>query len=174
MAATFPFTSPYEPGQRRADVRGLPMGTVTLLFTNIEGSTRLLQQLGERYPNLLAQCPQFLRALFQQWNGYEVDTQGDSFFVAFTRATDAVAADAQRVLASHSWPKAIAVRVRMGLHTGEPERFSENYVGLDVHYAARIISAAHSGQVLLSQTTRDLVGKGQHTALIPHDGAGEG
>jgi predicted ATPase/class 3 adenylate cyclase len=137
----------------------LPMGTVTLLFTDMEGSTRLIQQVGKRYPDLLAQCRQLLRTMFQQWNGYEVDTQGDSFFVAFARATDAVAAatDAQRALASHSWPEGIAVRVRMGLHTGEPECFAENYVGLDVHHAERIKSAGHGGQVLLSQTTRDLV-----------------
>ena len=148
-----------EPEHRQSSRRDLPTGTITLLFTDIEGSTRLLQQLGDRYPDMLAQCRQLLRAMFQQWNGYEVDTQGDSFFVAFARATDAVAAaaDAQRALVSHFWPGGIAVRIRMGLHTGEPERFSENYVGLDVHHAARIMSAGHGGQVLLSQTTHDLV-----------------
>jgi predicted ATPase/class 3 adenylate cyclase len=137
----------------------IPRGTVTLLFTDMEGSTRLLQQVGKGYPDILAQCRQLLRTAFQQWNGYEVDTQGDSFFVTFARATDAVAAavDAQRALASYSWPEGIAVRVRMGLHTGEPDRFSESYVGLDVHHAARIKSAGHGGQVLLSKTTRDLV-----------------
>jgi class 3 adenylate cyclase len=96
MAATSPFASPNEPEQRRAKKRDLPTGTVTLLFTDIEGSTRLLQQLGERYPDVLAQCRQLLRAIFQQWNGYEVDMQGDSFFVAFARATDAVAANERR------------------------------------------------------------------------------
>ncbi len=159
MAATSPFASPNESGQRRAGRRDLPAGTVTLLFTDIEGSTHLLQQMGESYANILAEHHQLLRTAFRGHHGHEVDTQGDSFFVAFTRATYAVAAaaDAQRALASHSWPEGIAVRVRMGLHTGEPERFSENYVGLDVHHAARIMSAAHGGQVLLSQTTRDLV-----------------
>jgi predicted ATPase/class 3 adenylate cyclase/DNA-binding CsgD family transcriptional regulator len=137
----------------------LPTGTVTLLFTDIEGSTHLLQQLGKQYDELLAQCRQLLRAAFQQWNGYEVDTQGDSVFVAFARATDALAAsvDGQRALAAHGWPDGVSVRVRMGLHTGEPVLSAENYVGLDVHRTARIMRSGHGGQVLLSQTTRDLV-----------------
>src|SRR6266566_3530983 len=137
----------------------LPMGTVTLLFTDMEGSTRLLQQVGERYTDLLEEYRQLLRAAFQWWNGHEVDTQGDAFFVAFARATDAVsgAVAAQRALASHVWPDGVVVRVRMGLHTGEPTLSSEGYTGLDVHLAARMMSAGHGGQVLLSQTTRDLV-----------------
>ncbi len=137
----------------------LPSGTVTLLFTDIEGSTRLLQQLGERYPGVLAECRQVLRGVFQEWNGHEVDTQGDAFFIVFARATDAVlaAADAQRALAAHAWPEGTVVRVRMGIHTGEPSRTSEGYVGLDLHRAARIMSAAHGGQVLLSQATATLV-----------------
>src|SRR5256886_5678199 len=137
----------------------LPMGTVTLLFTDMEGSTRLLQEVGERYTDLLEEYRQLLRAAFGRWNGNVVDTQGDAFFVAFARATDAVSAAvaAQRALASHVWPEGVVVRVRMGLHTGEPRLSSEGYTGLDVHYAARMMSAAHGGQVLLSQTTRDLV-----------------
>src|SRR3989454_3395419 len=137
----------------------LPRGTVTLLFTDMEGSTRLLQQLGERYTDLLEEYRQLLRAAFHQWNGNVVDTQGDAFFVAFARATDAVEASvaAQRALASHVWPEGVVVRVRMGLHTGEPRLSSEGYTGLDVHHAARMMSAGHGGQVLLSQTTRDLV-----------------
>jgi len=105
----------------------LPMGTVTLLFTDMEGSTRLLQQLGERYTVLLEEYRQLLHAAFQRWNGHEVDTQGDAFFVAFARARDAVsgAVAAQRALASHFWPEGVVVRVRMGLHTGEPTLFSE-------------------------------------------------
>ena len=140
-------------------MRELPTGTVTLLFTDMEGSTRLLQHLGERYSDVLAACRRLLRAAYHQHHGHEVDTQGDAFFVAFARATDAVSAAvaAQRALASHSWPEGVNVRVRMGLHTGEPERSIEGYVGLDVHRAARIMSAAHGGQVLLSQVTRDLV-----------------
>src|SRR5256885_11313745 len=144
---------------RRCCMRELPTGTVTLLFTDIEGSTRLLQQLGHRYDGILTECRQLLRAAFHRWNGYEVDTQGDAFFVAFARATDAVCAavEMQRALAAHPWPDGATVHVRMGLHTGEPQRSAEGYVGLDVHQAARIMSAAHGGQVVLSQTTRDLV-----------------
>ncbi len=128
-----------ETGQRPPSMPNLPRGTVTLLFTDIEGSTRLLQCLGERYPDVLAECRGLLRAAFHQHHGHEVDTQGDAFFVAFTRATDAISAavDAQRALASHPWPEGAAVRVRMGLHTGEPSLTSEGYVGLDVHRAAR-------------------------------------
>ena len=93
-----------------------------MLFTDIEGATRLLQQLGDRYASVLAECQRLLRATFQEWNGHEVDTQGDSFFVAFARATDAVLAvvEAQRALAAHPWPEGVAVRLRMGMHTGEP------------------------------------------------------
>jgi predicted ATPase/class 3 adenylate cyclase/DNA-binding CsgD family transcriptional regulator len=137
----------------------LPKGTVTFLFTDIEGSTHLQQQLGDRYAGVLEQCRQLLRAAFRVWNSHEVDTQGDAFFVAFARATDAVSAavDIQRALAAHAWPNGVIVRVRMGLHTGEPALGPEGYVGLDVARGARIMSAGHGGQVLLSQTTRDIV-----------------
>ncbi len=140
-------------------MRNLPTGTITLLFSDIEGSTHLLQQLGDAYADLLTKCRQLLRMAFRVYLGQEVDSQGDAFFVVFTRAADAVsaAANAQRTLASHPWPQGTAVRVRIGLHTGEPQLASEGYVGLDVHRAARIMSAGHGGQVLLSQTTRDLV-----------------
>ncbi len=140
-------------------MRELPTGTLTLLFTDIEGSTLLLQQVGHRYAGILTECRHLLRASFQRWNGYEVDTQGDAFFVAFARASDAVfaAVEMQRALAAHPWPDGAPVHVRMGLHTGEPQPSAEGYVGLDVHRAARIMSAGHGGQVLLSQTTRDLV-----------------
>lgn len=148
-----------EDEQMRSFLPDLPRGTVTLLFTDIEGSTRLLEQLGNGYALVLAECRHLLRVAFQRWSGREVDTQGDGFFVAFARASDAITAavDAQRVLASHSWPKGLAVRIRMGLHTGEPSLTAEGYVGLDVHRAARIMSAGHGGQVLLSQTTCNLV-----------------
>jgi len=139
--------------------RDLPTGTVTLLFTDIEGSTRLLQHLRERYADLLERCRRLLRATFQAWNGHEVDTQGDAFFVAFARATDALSAAVaiQRALFATTWPEGVQVRVRIGLHTGEPTRSAEGYLGLDVHRAARIMSAGHGGQVLLSQATRELV-----------------
>jgi predicted ATPase/class 3 adenylate cyclase/DNA-binding CsgD family transcriptional regulator len=137
----------------------LPTGTVTMLFTDIEGSTRLLQQLGEGYASVLSECRDLLRAAFREHRGHEVDTQGDAFFVAFARASDAISAvvAAQRALTTYAWPPGVVVRVRMGLHTGEPSLVSAEYSGLDVHQAARIMSAGHGEQVLLSQTTRDLV-----------------
>jgi len=140
-------------------VRQLPTGTLTLLFTDIEGSTLLLQQLGSSYAELLRECRSLLRAAFQQWNGYEVDTQGDAFFVVFERAADAISAAVtiQRALQNAVWPDGVSVRVRMGIHTGELQSTEEGYVGLDVHRAARIMSAAHGAQVLLSQATHTLV-----------------
>jgi len=136
-----------------------PSGTITFLFTDIEGSTRLLEKLGSQYADVLSEHHEILRASIQKWNGREVDTQGDAFFVTFTRALDAVqcAAEAQRALASHSWHQDENLRVRMGLHTGEPLIASTGYVGMDVHRAARIGDAGHGGQILLSQTTRELV-----------------
>lgn len=136
-----------------------PSGTVTFLFTDIQGSTRLLDTLGDRYAESLTEHHRILRAAIQKWNGTEMDTQGDAFFVTFTRALDAVncAAEAQRELSRHTWILDEPLRVRMGLHTGEPLIASTGYVGMDVHRAARIGDAGHGGQVLLSQTTRDLV-----------------
>jgi hypothetical protein len=119
----------------------------------------LLQQLGDAYAEVLADQRAMLRAAFAAWNGREIDTQGDAFFVVFTRANDALqaAVEAQRALAEHSWSLDAAVRVRMGLHTGEPWLGATGYTGMDVNRAARICAAGHGGQVLLSQTTRDLV-----------------
>src|SRR5579859_2054465 len=137
----------------------LPTGTVTLFFTDMEGSTRLLQRLGEHYAAVLADCRHLLRQVFTRYHGHEVDTQGDAFFVAFARATDAISAasDIQRALADHAWPDGASVRVRIGLHTGEPMLTADGYIGMDVHHAARIMSAGHGGQILLSPTTRQLV-----------------
>ncbi len=137
-----------------------PGGTVTFLFTDIEGSTGLLQRLGDDYTTVVADHRRLLREVFQRSDGREVDTQGDAFFYSFVRARDAVraAVDGQRALADHSWPQGAEVRVRMGLHTGEPTVGDEGYVGLDVVRAARICSAGHGGQILLSETTRALVG----------------
>lgn len=137
----------------------LPSGTVTFLFTDIEGSTRLLKRLGERYKDVLADQRRILRDVVEARGGREVDTQGDSFFFAFARANAALAAavDAQRALAHHNWPEGVEVRVRMGLHTGEPAVGDDRYVGLGVHRAARVGAVAHGGQVLLSSATRELV-----------------
>jgi len=138
----------------------LPGGTVTFLFTDIEGSTRLLQELGDDYAQVVADHRRLLREVFQSAGGSEVDTQGDAFFYSFPRARDAVraAVDGQRSLAEHEWPGGAEVLVRMGLHTGEPTVGDEGYVGLDVVRAARICSAGHGGQILLSETTRALLG----------------
>jgi class 3 adenylate cyclase len=137
----------------------LPSGTVTFLFTDIEGSTRLLTRLRDRYVDVLAEHQRVLRAAFDGHDGREVHTEGDAFFVAFARASDAIAAavGAQRALGSRRWPEGVGVRVRMGIHTGEAVISDGDYVGLDVHRAARICSAAHGGQVLLSSSTRELV-----------------
>ncbi len=132
----------------------LPTGTVTFLFTDIEGSTRLLRELGDGYAQALAEHRRALREAWGRYEGVEVDTQGDAFFVGFARASDAVAAAANAQLALAGGP----VRVRMGLHTGEPLLADQGYVGFDVHRAARIAAAGHGGQVLLSQATADLAG----------------
>jgi predicted ATPase/class 3 adenylate cyclase len=132
----------------------LPTGTVTFLFTDIEESTTLLQRLGDRrYAEVLEEQRRLLRAAFAEDNGQEIDTQGDAFLVAFSRASDAVATAvaAQQALLKHIWPDGEAPLVRMGLHTGEPISESGSYVGLDVHRAARICAVGHGGQILLSQ-----------------------
>jgi ABC-type transport system substrate-binding protein/class 3 adenylate cyclase len=143
------------------DAPELPTGTITFLFTDIEGSTKLLQRLGAGYAAVLATHQRLLRQAWAEHGGAEVDTQGDSFFVVFPRALDALAAagQAQRALAEQPWPAGEHVRVRMGLHTGEGTLSHGHYVGLDVHRAARIAAAGHGGQVLLSQATRDQVAK---------------
>src|SRR5207302_119093 len=136
----------------------LSTGTVTFLFTDIEGSTRLLKQLGRaRYGEVWADQQRLLREVFARHRGEEIDTQGDSFFVAFRSASDAVSAavDAQRAFAAHAWPDGVEVRVRMGIHTGEAAATGERYLGLSVHRAARVGATAHGGQVLLSSSTRE-------------------
>ncbi len=137
----------------------LPSGTVTFLFTDIEGSTRLLQQLDDSYSTLLAEQQQILREACETRHGNIVGTQGDLFFVAFSSAVDAVNAvvQSQQALAAHKWTNGVNVRVRMGLHTGEPQVSSLGYVGIDVHRAARIAAVAYGGQVLLSYRTQELV-----------------
>ncbi len=134
---------------------GLPAGTVTFLFSDVEGSTQLARQLGERYPGVLEEHGQFLRTAFAEHGGHVVDTQGDSFFVTFPRARDAVlaAADVQHALVAHQWPEGAELRVRIGLHTGEAALTDDRYLGVAVHHASRVCSAGHGGQVLLSQST---------------------
>ena len=138
-----------------------PSGTVTFLFSDIEGSTRLLAGLGTgRYAEVLEEHRRLLREAFGRHGGYEVDCEGDAFFVAFQAAGEAVAAAAaaQQLLAAHTWPAGCELRVRIGLHTGEPLLAPPKYVGMDVHRAARVMAAGHGGQLLISQATRDLVG----------------
>jgi class 3 adenylate cyclase len=150
----------------------LPEGTVTFVFTDIEGSTRLLQELGdESYGRVSADHRRLVRESFGARGGSEIDTQGDAFFFSFARARDAVAAavDAQRALHHHAWPAKSEVRVRMGLHTGEPQVGDEGYLGLDVVRAARISAAGHGGQILISETTRALLGNELPDGVAVHD-----
>ncbi|HUP83578.1 MAG TPA: adenylate/guanylate cyclase domain-containing protein [Candidatus Limnocylindria bacterium] len=137
----------------------LPTGTVTFLFTDIEGSTRLATELAERWPPILARHHALMREAISAHEGVEVMTEGDAFFVVFRAPVAGVsaAADAQRLLEKESWPAGGEVHVRMGMHTGEAVLGGDNYVGLDVHRAARIASAGHGGQALISETTRVLV-----------------
>src|SRR5207253_666168 len=126
----------------------LPSGTVTFLFTDIEGSTRLLQELGERYPAVQHEHHAIVRRAVAGGGGIEVNTEGDSFFVVFPNPPGAVraAVEVQRALAAHPWPHDGPLRVRIGLHTGEGSPSGDDYVGIDVNRAARIAGAAHGGQ----------------------------
>jgi class 3 adenylate cyclase len=148
--------------ERERGTTALPTGTVTFLFTDIEGSTELLKQLGEGYVTALAEHRRILRKAVEEQAGREIDNQGDSFFFAFERANAALGAAvlAQRALSEHAWPEGGEVRVRMGIHTDEPIVGEDAYVGLGVHRAARIGSVAHGGQVLLSNATRELLEDG--------------
>jgi len=137
-------------------VRELPSGTVTFLFTDIAGSTRLLHELGDAYADALAEHRRVLREAFARHEGVEVDTQGDAFFIAFARAADALAAAGEAQAGFGEGP----IRVRIGLHTGEPLVTDEGYVGIDVHRAARIAAVGHGGQVLVSESTGTLAGPG--------------
>jgi len=136
-----------------------PSGAVAFLFSDVEGSTQLLRELSDDYAPLIDAHGRLLRETFETYGGRVVDSQGDSFFVVFPRIRDAAAAaaQAQRMLASHAWPNGTVVRVRIGLHAGEPLVAEERYVGLGVHRAARICAAAHGGQVLLSQAAGSLL-----------------
>jgi class 3 adenylate cyclase/streptogramin lyase len=148
-------------------VSELPSGTVSLLFTDIEGSTQLQHMLGERYQEVVAEHRRILEEAFAAHWGTIVDRQTESYFVAFPRARHAVqaAADAQRALAGHPWPDGVQVKVRMGIHAGDPEVADDRYVGLAVARAARICASAHGGQVLLSSSARALLSDDQQASL---------
>jgi len=139
-----------------------PTGTVTLMFTDVEGSTQLVQQLGEDYGATLNEHRRLLRKAVGDAGGYEVDCRADEFFAAFQSPSDALAAAVaiQQSFGAHAWPPGVRVRLRIGLHTGEPLAEGGTYLGLDVNRAARICSAGHGGQILLSGTTRELLAEG--------------
>jgi predicted ATPase/class 3 adenylate cyclase/DNA-binding XRE family transcriptional regulator len=143
----------------QASESSFPSGTVHFLFSDIGGSTQLVQRLGKAYVHVLEDHKRILREAFARWGGYEVSTHGDSFFAVFSRATDAVSAavEAQQALARETWVEGVRLQVRIGIHTGEPILVDQDYVGVDVHRAARICSAAYPGQVLLSNETRVMV-----------------
>ena len=149
----------------------LPAGTITMLFSDIEGSTALLNRLGERYGEALSAQRGLMRAAIVAWHGREMGTEGDSFYVVFESAADAVSCclAAQQALAGHDWPDGAAVRVRMGLHSGEPVRHEDAYIGMDVHRAARIAATAHGGQVVLSDPTRLLAAPGLPAGVSVRD-----
>jgi predicted ATPase/class 3 adenylate cyclase len=134
----------------------LPTGTITMLFSDVEGSTALLSRLGDRYGEALSAQRAIQRAAFAEFGGHEMGTEGDSFFAVFASAADAAwsCVAAQHELAGHDWPEGITLRVRMGLHSGEPARHEDGYIGMDVHRAARIAAAAHGGQVVASDAAR--------------------
>jgi predicted ATPase/class 3 adenylate cyclase len=142
-------------------LKSLPTGTVTFLFTDIEGSTALLQRLKDAYPTVLAECRRFVRAAVEERSGQEFGAEGDAIFAAFPSARDGLMAaiTAQQRILRHPWPSGATVRVRMGLHTGEARVAEGEYIGIDVHRAARICSAGHGGQILLSDTVSALVTK---------------
>ncbi len=149
----------------------LPTGTVTLLITDVEGSTELLKRLGDAYAEALDDQHRLLERAIALYGGVVVDTQGDSCLAAFARGRDAVAAavEAQRALAAHPWPAGETLRVRMALHTGEPTVEQGRYVGLTVHRAARIMALGHGGQVLLSRSTASVVEDGEVLGVALRD-----
>jgi DNA-binding NarL/FixJ family response regulator/class 3 adenylate cyclase len=149
----------------------LPTGTVTFVFTDVEGSTRLVRELGDSYVGTIADHRRLVRQALDEHHGYEVDCRGDEFFLAFPRATDAVET-ALAIQQGHDhlhWPGGRPVRVRIGIHTGRPTIEDDDYVGLDVHLVARLCAAGHGGQVLLSQATVDMLGEVEVEDLGEHE-----
>jgi predicted ATPase/serine/threonine protein kinase len=158
------------PGSGRQD-RELPTGVVTLLFTDIEGSTLLLGRLGERYADALSAERTIMRSAIARNHGLELGTEGDSFFAVFSAAADAVqcCVAAQQALGRHEWPEGATVRIRMGMHCGQPKPYENGYVGMDVHRAARIAATAHGGQVVLSEAAWRLAEPGLPPAINARD-----
>ncbi len=150
-----------------SEVRTLPGGSITFLLTDIEGSTGLLQRLGDRYAALLADVRAVIRSCMHRAGGREVDARADEFFAVFVRASAALEAAVaiERGLRSRAWPDGVGVRVRVGIHSGRPTLTDSGYVGLAVHTVARICSAAHGGQILLSGAARDAVGRARPAGL---------
>lgn len=152
---------------RAADVASLPRGTVTFLLTDIERSTRLLQRLGDAYAVLLRDVRAIIHTNVRRVGGHDVDARADEFFAVFQRPAGALAAALaiQRSLRKRDWPGGLEVRVRIGLHTGRPMLGDAGYVGIAVHTAARVCSAAHGGQILLSSAAYDALGRGHADGL---------
>jgi class 3 adenylate cyclase len=149
--------------ERRApDLSSMPKGMVTFLLADIEGSTALLRRLGDAYAVVLRDARAQIRARVRRCGGQTVDAHGDEYFAVFPRSGAAVEAaiDVQRAMAAHAWPEGTEVRVRIGLHTGRPTLTDDGYVGLAVHTVARICSAGHGGQILVSSRTRDAAAAG--------------
>ena len=147
---------------RASEVRTLPAGSVTFLLTDIEGSTGLLQRLGDRYAALLADVRAVIRSCMHRAGGREVDARADEFFAVFVRGFGGAGGrpgDRTRPASERAWPDGVGVRVRVGIHSGRPTLTDSGYVGLAVHTVARICSAAHGGQILLSGAARDAVGR---------------
>jgi class 3 adenylate cyclase len=146
-------------GRISATARPLPEGTVTFVFTDIEGSTNILRRLGSRYGGMIAEHARLIRAALESHDGWEVDTQGDAFFCVFGRAGDAVsfAASLQQAIEAHEWPEGVALRIRIAIHTGEPALADKRYYGVDVHRTARLCATARGGEVLLSDLAASLV-----------------
>jgi DNA-binding NarL/FixJ family response regulator/class 3 adenylate cyclase len=137
----------------------LPTGTVTFLFSDIEGSTRLVQRLGDAYGRVLADVRRLIRSATKAQKGVEIDAHGDELFAVFQEVGNAVVAavDAQRALRQHDWPDDVPVRVRMGIHMGTPALDEDGYVGIDIHRASRICQAGHGGQIVLSAAAREAI-----------------
>jgi class 3 adenylate cyclase len=150
-----------------SELRTLPTGIVTFLLTDIEGSTELLQRLGERYVALLADIRAVIRGCVHRAGGREVDARADEFLAVFVRASGALQAalGVERALRSRAWPQGVGVKVRAGIHSGRPTLTDAGYVGLAVHTVARICSAAHGGQILLSAAARDALGRSRPVGL---------